>query len=1006
MPEHAPVDIEPMPAPAPKVSVLNDLESKYIPKYAKYSEATTNVINGIADRIKNGGTPSKEMLESVLSDISAQTGISVKELERDFDRCFSRNLLGSDWQGIQKAFKTPEVKMLDDIANGGSLSNKINNFKNKRNLQPNATIQTRQGVSGISANSASVKTEQIQTALEKSGLTYDAAKERYIISTDKRQALQDLAEQKLGGDTFAAKKFAENMVQTLKTDDISNIQTMLNACGGEYSAKLLDNPDELLIFYSNLRNSGFFKYGEISDAQWKAVFNLIENPLSSENLGAIMRYKGAGFSAVNEAMTEARINGTPIPEHLQKEIDALQNCIAGQKVSEPFVVYRTEGMEFLNNFNINIDGQSLTLADAMQSCKTDADRMKLMQNISANNYTATQERFTSTSMLKPSNVGTNDANNIVWELEVQPGSQGIYIEGANYTGKLCREREFLLQKNSNIEITGIKLGEDGKWHLQGKISNDTTAPLSRTSSISANEPAATPNPTNPKLEAAKAQIINNPNTIPALKEAFSNVETVAEFNTLQTFIKKRTSENLNHLAKLTTEQDIAAFNDLIKIATKDPAFNPIDSAKFYAKLPPAQKQRYLSMIELVKDGSLDAGVLKSYAGGIFDKRIANDVDLLIKAKKENLTTEQVKDLYIPTITKLTKSDIQALDKGRVFENNGKLMIKISDTQVVPLKISKDTYFELFQPGYNIKQQAAGKCYLYSKIISMMDNPLGQAKLINQCFSEQNGVLTVKMPNSKVSMNVDLNNIDNSIKNNIYYSRGSKGVNLLEQAYENHEVYVKSQSIIDYIQKNINNPSADFDMDKALKILDDLTTNPENPNYVLTKLQFKNGKPEDFTLNDIISLDEARKRSLSMARPQDLDGSGLYYGIEEGNSGYTNQIFGLGKNPLCESATYRTLILKHPQTGQALITDDMFKFMGENNFIINASTGPKPGAQVESVINADLGILSNHNYSCSVVTMPNGKQYIKTINPHNSACPILLTFDQFRNYFDGITINNV
>ena len=480
--EPSPIEPMPMEAPSPMpapqagnaqktVSALNDMETKYLPKYTQHPEITTSVLNEIAGKIKNGEVPSQEMLHDVLKNLSEQSGVGIKELERDFERCFNRNILGSDWQGIQKAFKTSEAKMLENIEAGSSLANRIDNFKTKRGLVPDSDISAKQGINQVSTATNAVNTEQIQTALSKNGLSFDADKNRFTISTEKRQSIQDLAEQKLGGDKQAAKKFIENLPQTLKSDDIANIQTMLNSCDGKYSSRLLENPDELLIFYSNLRNSGFFKFGEISDAQWKAIFNLVENPLSAENLGAIMRYKGAGFAAVNQAMTDAKIKGTPIPEHLQREIDALQNCISGQKVSDPFLVYRTEGIEFLDNFSINIDGQNTTLAEAMKNCKTEADRLKLMENVSKNNYTATQERFTSTSMFKPSNVGTNDASMIVWELEVQPGSQGIYIEGANYTGKLCREREFLLQKNSNIEITGMKFGDDGKWHLQGKIAN-------------------------------------------------------------------------------------------------------------------------------------------------------------------------------------------------------------------------------------------------------------------------------------------------------------------------------------------------------------------------------------------------------------------------------------------------------------------------------------------------------------------------------------------------------
>jgi len=453
------------------VSGLNEIEAKYLPKYAQYPNETTGILNNIAGKIKNGETPSKEMLDKIISEMSAQTGVNAKSLERDLDRCFSRNILGNDWQGVQKLLKTPKAKIIEDFGNGGPLSKKLENFKTKRNLQSDVNPNNNPELSTITSQGATVDTNKIQTILEQNGIKFDATKGKYNISPDARNSIQTLVTQKMGGDERIAQKFMENLPQTLSSADVSNIQKILNACGKNYSAKLLENPNELIAFYSNLKNSGFFKFGEISNAEWRAVLNLIQNPLSSNDMGAIMRYKGAGFAKVNEALTNAKKNGTPIPEYLQKEINALENCIESQKVSEPFTVHRTEGIDFLDNFKLNIDGQNISLLEAIKSCKTESDRLKLREHISNNSYNAVQERFTSTSMLKAVNPGTSDNSLIVWDLEVQPGSRGIYIEGANYTGKRCKEREFLLQKNSNIELTGIRYSDDGKWHLQGKISN-------------------------------------------------------------------------------------------------------------------------------------------------------------------------------------------------------------------------------------------------------------------------------------------------------------------------------------------------------------------------------------------------------------------------------------------------------------------------------------------------------------------------------------------------------
>ena len=117
-----------------KTSVLTEIEAKYLPQLTQYPEQTIEVLNTISTRIKNGGIPSQEMLNGILEDISATSGISIRDLTRDFNK--SMTVLSSDWQGINQALKTPEAKMIEDINNGGSLSRNLENFKIKRNLQP------------------------------------------------------------------------------------------------------------------------------------------------------------------------------------------------------------------------------------------------------------------------------------------------------------------------------------------------------------------------------------------------------------------------------------------------------------------------------------------------------------------------------------------------------------------------------------------------------------------------------------------------------------------------------------------------------------------------------------------------------------------------------------------------------------------------------------------------------------------------------------------------------
>ena len=320
-------------------------------------------------------------------------------------------------------------------------------------------------------------------------------------------------------------------------------------------------------------------------------------------------------------------------------------------------------------------------------------------------------------------------------------------------------------------------------------------------------------------------------------------------------------------------------------------------------------------------------------------------------------------------------------------------------------MSRDSYFELFPPAHYVKQQQAGKCYLYSTILTALENPRAKAKLLNQCFAEHDGVLTVKMPGSKVSFDVPLDNISGAVKTSPYYARGCTGVNLLEQAYEQNEVYIQSQRMIDYLSKKISENDPSIDIEKAMTVLDDLIENPANPNYVLANsmaLQHEG----NFDINDIVTINESKDNSITqsmLSNVDDLDNARLFYGIFEGDAGYSSSKFDFGFNPFNPRLTAYKLYLKHPETGAELIPDAAL--LKTQDCLMVASTGRLPSGAVESTVDSDLGILSSHAYACSL-KMINDKPFMKLINPHNSACPILLTIEQFRKYFVSTTINNV
>ena len=85
------------------------------------------------------------------------------------------------------------------------------------------------------------------------------------------------------------------------------------------------------------------------------------------------------------------------------------------------------------------------------------------------NLVAHQERFMSTSLVQSASF---DSKRVIWDLEVPAGSKGVFLEGANLSGGLAHEVEYLIQRGSHIQITDMQYDfAKGQWILKGKLTN-------------------------------------------------------------------------------------------------------------------------------------------------------------------------------------------------------------------------------------------------------------------------------------------------------------------------------------------------------------------------------------------------------------------------------------------------------------------------------------------------------------------------------------------------------
>ena len=312
---------------------------------------------------------------------------------------------------------------------------------------------------------------QVQNLLTKNGFTLDSFGNYY---KKLNQAAKDEIFNQYGS---YGSKIIQKLEQPLTASDMQNIKLMLNVNNGKYISLWQKDMNALIQLYRNIEGSGIFSnLSQMDAAKWDAIFNIAKTtPITANQLDDFRYYKGSGYQTINNALTNKKKNGTPISAATQAKIDNIQSYISTQVLKEPIKVYRGEGPEVLASVKL-ANGKSLDKAMAeakniylSSGSKKDKSAInKLINEVLNNNYTATQERFMSTTMLK----GHGFVDEINWELDVPKGTKGVFLEGINVHGSCQTECEFLLQKDSKIIITDIDYDyNSNRWILKGTVMN-------------------------------------------------------------------------------------------------------------------------------------------------------------------------------------------------------------------------------------------------------------------------------------------------------------------------------------------------------------------------------------------------------------------------------------------------------------------------------------------------------------------------------------------------------
>ncbi len=258
-----------------------------------------------------------------------------------------------------------------------------------------------------------------------------------------------------------------HLCANVKMEDIIEVA---NVGGGKYLPYWTENPDELILLASRIKSPMSFQEGLLetnfldkarkNPEIWDMAMDVFINPPSLEKTTDLLSYKGSRFAEINKSLISGDIS-----EGTKKFIDSIFDTIQTREIKHPITVFRGEGPEILNS--VMTDGGKVDLMKILSDAQKEGKLDTVIQDIIKSNPEVTQKAFMSTSLSDRFLYKT-----INWELEVKPGTKGIFMETLP-TADTGRELEVLLQKDSKIKIKDIEFrqGKIPQWFIKGEVSN-------------------------------------------------------------------------------------------------------------------------------------------------------------------------------------------------------------------------------------------------------------------------------------------------------------------------------------------------------------------------------------------------------------------------------------------------------------------------------------------------------------------------------------------------------
>ncbi len=267
--------------------------------------------------------------------------------------------------------------------------------------------------------------------------------------------------------------------RTITKDEVQAFDDFLNIADGK-ALKHSEHFDNLLISFLILKDNGLYpRFKELvqqNSAYMDLVLNYATSPAQISDVNYLNSYKRNPNSPVNEYLRYVETNPEKkIPAGIQEEIDILTKYIDTQTIKEPIKVFRTDTFHILSNVKTK-NGTNINLAQIMQDAEGNPKLVNEVREFVADNEISTkQAAFLSTSL--NNNIAdffgfnNRDKNNIIWEMTVESGSKGVYLEAFNGNNVLSKENEFLLQRGADIKISDVVFDDkNGIWKIKANVS--------------------------------------------------------------------------------------------------------------------------------------------------------------------------------------------------------------------------------------------------------------------------------------------------------------------------------------------------------------------------------------------------------------------------------------------------------------------------------------------------------------------------------------------------------